>query len=131
MTISKKSHKEWSKDNWYRSDAEQPTPEQLQFGCLQRIAEALEAMAKPYVRLLEDQKWYSERNERQEAQIKRLKNRAAGLKAANTKLKNKHKKESSLDHLPTCGTSYRGCDPKCPKELREQEERIDEGNDDM
>jgi hypothetical protein len=23
-------------------------------------------------------------------------------------------------HLPTCGTSFRGCDPECPKELAEQ-----------
>jgi len=24
------------------------------------------------------------------------------------------------NHLPTCGTAYRGCDPQCPKELEEQ-----------
>jgi uncharacterized protein YodC (DUF2158 family) len=26
------------------------------------------------------------------------------------------------NHLPTCGTQFRGCDPNCPKEIREQQE---------
>jgi uncharacterized protein YodC (DUF2158 family) len=26
------------------------------------------------------------------------------------------------NHLSTCGTQFRGCDPNCPKEIREQQE---------
>ena len=36
------------------------------------------------------------------------------------RLLNKPPKNWHDYHLPSCGTKYRGCDPKCPKEVFEE-----------
>lgn len=67
-----------------------PTTEQLQLSCMMRIADATEAMAKPFVNLLNEVRLYKETNERLRTENQRLRNKIAGHKAAFTKLKNKN-----------------------------------------
>lgn len=74
---------------WQRSDDSQLTNEQIQIGCLQRIADATEAMAKPFVEMARDLEWYRKKSDRLQEENQHLKNRIAGHKAAYTKLKNK------------------------------------------
>lgn len=87
--MAKKNFKEWSKDNWFRSDDALPTNEQLQIGCLQRIADATEATAKNYNNLLMDkerfERWYHEERAKRE----KLERGIIAHKANYTRLKNK------------------------------------------
>lgn len=84
-----RNFKDYSKDNWFRSDGEKPTNEQLQLGCFQRIADATVAMAKPFIQATQDAEWYRKKSERLSEENQHLRNRIAGHKAAYTKLKNK------------------------------------------
>ncbi len=73
----------------YSTDS--PTNEHLTLSCLMRIADATDAMAKNYVRLLEDVRWYKEQRDSLLRENRHLKGSVAGHKAAYTKLKNQLK----------------------------------------
>lgn len=66
-----KSFKEQSKLNWLSRSDLPISEEQLQIGCLQRIADATEVIAKNYNQLLEEvekyRRWYLDERERREA----------------------------------------------------------------
>lgn len=84
-----KNYKDASRANWARTDNRNPTTEQLQLGCLQRIADATEAMAKNYVQLEKDvefwkREYYHEKNRKDAWQRS-----ATSYKAHFTRLKNK------------------------------------------
>lgn len=64
----------------------------LQTGCLQRIADATEAMSKSYVTLQNDVAWYRKRNVEQNETITALHRQISSLKGVITKLKKKQAK---------------------------------------
>lgn len=74
------NYKDESRRLWIRTDGENPTLEQLQLGCMQRIADASEAMAKDHVRLLNDAKWQREAKERLQKTCDRLARSNAALR---------------------------------------------------
>lgn len=84
-----KTFKDWSKDNWSRTDQSPANNEQLQIGCLQRIADATELMAKSHSHLIQEaeryKKWYYE----ERAKIESLRRSIVTHKANYTRLKNK------------------------------------------
>lgn len=86
--MSRKSFKESSRIS-YLTEGDNPTTDELQLGCLQRIADATELMAKPFIKMVQDLEWYSKERTRLLNENDHLKNRIAGHKAAYTKLKNK------------------------------------------
>lgn len=81
------NYKEQSKLGWYRDDGQQPNVDQLQFGALQRIADATETMAENYNKLLRDVKYYKERAEQNHNSCQRLIRSNAALRGVITKLK--------------------------------------------
>lgn len=81
------TYKEKSKLDWYRDDGQQPSVDQLQFGALQRIADATEKMAENYNKLLRDVKYYKERAEQNSSACQRLVRSNAALRGVITKLK--------------------------------------------
>lgn len=92
-----KNFKDWSRENWILADETQgvkPNNEQLQLGCLQRIADATEIMAKDYRELIEErnryERWYREERGRREA----LERSIRTYKANYTRLKNKFEEKS-------------------------------------
>ena len=80
-----RSYQDESRRNW--GVETEPSNDQLQLGCLQRIANAQEQMAKPFVALLEDvasvRRSYKERGEI----IDRLDRSNAALRGVITKMK--------------------------------------------
>lgn len=84
-----KSFKDWSKADWTRTDEAPLTDAQIQTGCLQRIADATEAMAKNWsVLMMEREKferWYRE----ELAKRQKLERSLIAHKANYTRLKNK------------------------------------------
>lgn len=84
-----KSFIDQSKVSWEPSDGRQPSTEELQLGCLQRIASSTELMAQNYVRLQNDlnnhKRWYAEEC----AKSQQLRNSIASYKGTITKLKKK------------------------------------------
>lgn len=48
------TYEEASRQSWHRSDGGQPDRDQMQLGCLQRIADSTEAMAKNFIQLQND-----------------------------------------------------------------------------
>lgn len=79
--------KESSKVNWRPGVDRTPTNEEIQIGCLQRIADATEAMASNYLRLQADldmhKRWYKNEQETS-ARLNRSNN---ALRGVITKLK--------------------------------------------
>ena len=69
----------WSRDHTTNDD--------IKVGCLQRIADATEVMAKEYNRLLQDNKWLRQRAESADACSKRLARSNAALRGQITRLK--------------------------------------------
>lgn len=57
------SYKERSKENWGTSEDTQFTMEEVQYGCILRIADAVEKMAQRHTDLIQErdqyEKWYS------------------------------------------------------------------------
>lgn len=82
------TYRDESRKGWYSPD-ENPTTDQLKLGCLQRIADATEAMAKSHTRLMEErdrfERWYRE----ERARAERLERSNRALKAWNTRYKRK------------------------------------------
>ncbi len=85
-----KSYIERSKLNIGNSD-ENITVQQVQLGCMQRIADATEKMASNYQKMEADlemyKRWYNQKNER----IKKLNYEIRTLKGHITRLKKKQK----------------------------------------
>lgn len=71
---------EESRKLWRAPDNKIPDVEQLTVGCLQRIAQSLENMEAPYLRLLEEQKWYSDRHKDMLKEADKYRRQIAGLK---------------------------------------------------
>lgn len=82
--------KELSNTNWNSGNQ---SLDSINAGSLQRIADATEAMASEYNRLIRDLKWYKELAERRYSENERMANRIRSLKGVITKLKKK-----SQDH---------------------------------
>jgi len=65
------------------------TNEQLQVGCLQRIADSLEKIEEPYKKLIEENQWLSKRYREVNIENEGLRHSIRGYKAAITRMKNK------------------------------------------
>ena len=74
-----KSLKEGSRDN-YISESGNLTHDQLKVGCLMRIADATEVMAKEHNRLLDENKWLRRVKRSHEERIAYLERSNAALK---------------------------------------------------
>lgn len=79
------NYKDLSRENYGISDNDTPTFEQVQLGCLQRIANASEAIAKKYVQMEVNLTWYKNKYKENVEEIKLLKNRIRGIKARITR----------------------------------------------
>lgn len=86
-----KSYREESRTNWGATvpEATKPDRDQLQLGCMLRIADAAEAMAKNFVQLQNELKWANERNQRNKSSIEKLQRQVNAYKGIVKKLKNK------------------------------------------
>ena len=82
------SYKEGSKQN-YGTKEDNLNAEQIQLGCMMRIADASELMAKNYLRLETDLQWYKKLFNEHLTEIKRLRKQIAAYKGEITKLKKK------------------------------------------
>lgn len=65
------------------------TAEDLQLGCLQRIADASEKMAGNYIQLQNDRDWYKKRYYEQQESMNKLHRTISALKGVITKMKKK------------------------------------------
>lgn len=83
--------KELSRRNYTPKAGEQATLEQLNFGCLQRVAESVEIMTKDRVKLENDLKFYKENYRLIVEENNRLLKSISGYKAWHTRLSNKIK----------------------------------------
>jgi predicted nucleic acid-binding Zn-ribbon protein len=81
------SRRRWS------TTADVPSLDQLKFGCLQRIADATELMAKNQEQLQRDHDYYKRMYSVRGADLETLKRRLAAARGQVTKLKNKLEKE--------------------------------------
>lgn len=80
--MATKFYREESRGEWYNTQQDKPTCEQINVGSLQRIADAAEKMAQNYTSLIEEldryKRWYEEERKRSQ----KLRNRVAGLQGA-------------------------------------------------
>jgi hypothetical protein len=76
-----------SRRSWGAADP--ATIEQLKLGCLQRIADATEVMAKRYSLLIEERDYWERRAKEERAAAERLRRSNAALRGAITRLKRK------------------------------------------
>ena len=87
-----KDFKTLSKQNWtLAEDKDKPNLDQINTGCLQRIAEATEAMAQNYLRLQSDVEYLSRRNKLLISENDHLKRSAATYRGKYNSLKKKSK----------------------------------------
>lgn len=86
-----KNYREESRKNWGRTMPEKEglTNDEVQYGCLLRIADATEAMAKNHVKLQIDLDWYKSQLQNYKALYECEKNSNRSLKGVITKLKKK------------------------------------------
>jgi hypothetical protein len=82
--MSKTSFTEKSRKDYFAEDC---TFEQIQTGCLQRIADASEQMAKNYIQLQADLAWYKKLSADRWENILTLQRQISSLKGVVTKLK--------------------------------------------
>ena len=85
-----KNYREESKTQWGTSE-EKMTLEQINTGAILRIADATEKMASNYTRMENDLKWYKEKYDEKNREIKRLERVIAGLRGHITRAKAKAK----------------------------------------
>lgn len=92
--MSIKTYREQSKRDWTRDlkEGESFDTEELQLGCLQRIADAAGAMAQNHIQLQKDREWYKEQYSRRGDEILSLHRQISSLKGVITKLKKKQAK---------------------------------------
>lgn len=81
--------KEDSKRNWVAGNGEQSSNEQIQIGCLQRIADATEAMAINHTKLIDENKWLAASRKQYREWNESLERSNAALKGHLTRLKKK------------------------------------------
>jgi hypothetical protein len=83
------SHRENSKTNWGREIAGDSNTDRddIQLGCLLRIADATEAMAKNYVSLQNSLDYYKRAYQEEQQETSRLRLQASALRGVITKLK--------------------------------------------
>lgn len=86
--MSFKSYKQESKTNW-GCEGRKPNRDDLQFGAILRIADAVETMARPFVSLLEEVEYQKKRRASLEEGNARLYRRMAALRGHITRLKSK------------------------------------------
>lgn len=91
MNMIFKSYREESRTNWGVTVTENTKPdrEQLMLGCMLRIADATEAMAKNYTQLQNELKWANEKNGRNQTRIEKLQRQVNAYKGIVKKLKGK------------------------------------------
>lgn len=68
------------------------TNEEIQTGCLQRIAAATEAMAKNYTQLQADLEWYKKQYNNKCEEVRSLHRRISALRGLATRRKNEKRK---------------------------------------
>lgn len=78
---------ELSLASWSLPDDIKPTPEQIQVGCLQRIAASCEKMEQPYLDLHRDLNYYKAMASGRDETIKELRLSNASLKGHITRLR--------------------------------------------
>jgi hypothetical protein len=76
-----------SRLNIKSSDSGPVNLEDVKIGCLQRIADATEAMAKNYQHLINDRDFYKRRYEEEKALGERMARRISALRGVITKMK--------------------------------------------
>ena len=86
MAQSNKTLREFSRDRWVPTFKPKPTKEEIQLGCLLRIADATEVMSKNYQRLLDQLEWSKRQVESYKEKAEYRKHRIAGLKSRITVL---------------------------------------------
>lgn len=87
---SKKDFEELSRVSYVlANNRESPTTEEINTGCLQRIARSTEAMAINYQKLINSRNWYKEQYEHSKEYNYTLEKRISALKGHLTRLKNK------------------------------------------
>jgi hypothetical protein len=64
-----------------------PTWQELEAGTLQRIADSLEKMEKPYLKLLADTEYLSRRYKEERSEVARMARRISALQGVITKMK--------------------------------------------
>lgn len=84
-----KSYKELSITNWGRnlSEDENPNRDDLKLGCLLRMADSMEAMAKNHVKLQDDYNYMKERRDYWQSEAESLQRKIRSMKGVITKLK--------------------------------------------
>lgn len=96
------SFKEQSKLNWSPRETDgnkngTADHEQLQIGCLQRIADATEKMASSYTALEYDRDWHKKRSEEKSQEIDRLNRVINALRGWANRRKNPKPKQVNQD----------------------------------
>lgn len=76
-----------SRSKWWTED--KPNIEQLQIGCLQRMADSLENMEKPFKDLIEHNEYLKGRLREEQAAGRHLNRRIASLRGAIKRMKKK------------------------------------------
>lgn len=76
-----------SRKGWYDPSRDKPSREQLQLGCLQRIADATETMCKDREKLERDYQYMRDSRDRYRSQCERLERSNAALRGVITKMK--------------------------------------------
>lgn len=80
-------YREASRKNWAPLDGHHMTDDRIQVGCLQRIADATESMAKNYADLIRERDKYLRWFREEQAYRRHNERRIASLKGQITKLK--------------------------------------------
>ena len=89
--MSFKHYREESKKNWGTDDHRSLSIEQINCGAILRIADATEKMASNYTRMENDLKYYKEKFDQKNIEIKRLERVIAGLRGYLKRTKSKQK----------------------------------------
>lgn len=79
--------REESRRNWHQTGDGPLSDDRIKIGCLQRIADATELMAKDHARLVREAEWLKRRAENAEATATRLARSNAALRGVIRKLK--------------------------------------------
>lgn len=87
MSNNFKDYRNETRQNWGVNQEANLSKEQLQIGCLLRIADATEKMASNYTQLQNDVDYYKKRAVAAERKIEQLKRSIAAYKANYTRLK--------------------------------------------
>ncbi len=85
-----KNYREESRKNWGSEQEANLSKEQIQTGCMLRIADSLERIEKPYLQLLSELEYYKRRYDEHTEKIKRLQGTNAALKSWITRIKNNY-----------------------------------------